>query len=323
MHMDKMPTIAALLWFLILCWVAFGFGGYLLRTLKIETSNPVRGIYLRLAAGLAILSFGTAMAGYLHLWCAMGAKIAFIILAIALVPINLGFFRETRSQFGERKRYGFEATILIMGIAAMWILLALNSLSPVINFDAERHHYLMPRLFLEHGSFFDYAPNPFPAYPMAIEMLFLDGFALAGQQVASLIDWLLGLLVVIATIEFCSRHLDETTGLIAAAIFSGIAFMTALVGGGYVDMSVAAFMLLGLYALVDWYSSRRILDAALAGLFIGTAVAGKYYALLWLIFLSFSTLWYLLRSARTERRNVASRMAIAALIIVVTAHPWY
>jgi len=321
--MERMPTIAALLWFLVLCWVALGFGGHLLRTLKIETINPVRGLYLRLAAGLAVLSFGTAVAGYLHLWCPVGAKVIFLLLGIVFIPVNMAFLRYVRSRMSERKRYGFEATVLIMGIAAMWILIGMNSLAPVVNFDAERHHYLIPHLFLEHGSFFDYPANPFPAYPMAIEMLFLDGFALAGQQVASLIDWLFGLLMILATIEFCSRRLDELTGLMASAIFSGMAFITVLTGGGYIDMSVAAMMLIGLYILIEWYSTRQNSLAVLAGLFLGTAVAGKYYALLWLMFLFISTLWHLLFTERALVRNMWKGIAIAAVIILTVALPWY
>jgi len=321
--MEKLPTIAALVWFTVLCWVALGLGGYLLRTLKTETPNPLRSLYLRLAVGFALLSFGTTIAGHFHLWCATGAKVAFIVMAVGVIPANLWFWNESRRRFGKRKHYGIEQTILIVGICAMWVLLGMNSLAPIINFDAERYHYLMPKLYLEHGSFFNYPPNPFPAYPMSVEMLFLDGFALAGQQVASLIDWLMGLLLILATIEFCSRHLDETTGLIAAAIFSGIAFIPTLVGNGYVDVVVSAFMLIGMYTLIDWYTSHRPSEMLLAGLFLGTAVAGKYYALLWVGFLTIGTIWHLLRSASGDKRIIARGMGLALLVIVILAFPWY
>jgi hypothetical protein len=321
--MERLPTIASLLWFLVLNWVALGLGGYLLRSLKIETVNPLRGLYLRLAIGLAMLSLGTTIAGHLHLWCATGAKVAFIILAIIVIPANLGFWNEWRGRFPERKHYSFEQTLLIIGICAMWVLLFLNSLAPIINFDAERHHYLMPKLYLEHGSFFDYPPNPFPTYPMSVEMLFLDGFALAGQQVASLIDWLLGLLIILATIEFCSRHLDETTGLLAAAMFSGLAFITTLVGNGYVDVAVTAFLLIGIFALIDWYNSHRLSEATLAGLLLGTAVSGKYYALLWAAFLALSTFWHWLRTPSVNKKAVAHGIGIILLVIVILAIPWY
>ncbi len=321
--MDKLPTIAALLWFLVICWAASGLGGYLLRTLKIESANPLRDLCLRLASGFAILSFLTTIAGHLDLWCPIGSKIGFAILALAAIPSNLAFIRRIRATRATRLHYSFEQTLLIIGICAIWVLLMMNSLGPIINFDAERYHYLMPKLFLQHGSFYKYPANPFPAYPMSIEMLFLDGFSLAGQQVASLIDWTLGLLLILTTIEFCNRHLDLTTGLLTVVIFSGIAFFQSLVGSGYIDISVAAFMLIGMYALIDWFSSKRTGDAFLAGLLLATAVSGKYYALLWIGFLAIGVLWHLIRSLSIERKQLLRGIGLIVVIIIILAIPWY
>jgi len=165
-----------------------------------------------------------------------------------------------------------------LGIGIVCVLLGARALLPSGEADALKAYLVMPRALAASGSLeFQAFAHPFYGLlPLQVELHWTALFAISNETAVTVWDYLCGLGFVGGTALFAySLTLSRRAALIAALIILSTPGFYELVGGAKVDNAaaqygIAAFVCLTLLPALG----RRVV--ALAGLFIGWALASRY-----------------------------------------------
>ncbi|MBX7167140.1 MAG: hypothetical protein K1X74_12495 [Pirellulales bacterium] len=211
-----------------------------------------------------------------------------------------------------------------MGLAALVVSITwLGSLAPPTAGDALYYHLELPKRFLAEHRLLYLPDHDKCTFPLLAEMWYLWALALADAPAATLVHWLAGLLLGLATMAVAEPLLGARWSRIAGAavlLVPGVANqmsvpMNDLAAAAYVALAVAAY--------------RRVLDgqqagawALACGLTLGAALATKYLAALAIVALVSVVVWRALQGSAAHQ--AALRLGwIAACAALVVAAPWY
>lgn len=212
-------------------------------------------------------------------------------------------------------------SLIIVTILIAEVLLALT---PPIARDAVIHHLALPKLWLQHGGFFETPWADFSYYPMNIDLLYLAALALGSDIIPNFIHltfWAAtGLLIYL----YLRRPLGKIWALVGVVVFCTTPIVARLAAVAYVDLGLAFFTTASLLAFLQWrsgeYQERRwfIISALAMGLALGT----KYNSLLAWFFL---TLMVTFCAARDGLKPTAALKwgALYFFISLLVASPWY
>ena len=244
----------------------------------------------------------------------------------------------------------------------LWLLILfqvgmfVNAIAPFINLDSETYHYLFIREWLENGRITVYPGNGYSYYPLALETSIASAYDMGirfspkgenlGPEAANLGFWFMQVLLMGWLISFCSRRGRVRVGYLLAIAVSGLFYWPVIAYSGDVDGGVALFALAGVFQYLEWLEWRTkpnefpdkpdhrfyallwllrkigFSQLALAGLFLGTALASKYSAIpiAGLVFLH--ALWILLTDRCNRKTNVHAFIGFVVFLLIPII-PWY
>lgn len=174
----------------------------------------------------------------------------FLVLHVLAVPLVTGaalLHRSGEAAAGRpiqapRARDPLVAGLLgatFLAVLAPAFLLAIN---PTVSWDASSYHLTLPRLYLEHAGFRPVPMNVYSAWPLGVELLFAPALLLGGQELAKLVHFGFGVLVL-ATIVRTSGGVGRLAGWLGAALFllNGVVLFEIRVA--YIDLGHAFYLL--------------------------------------------------------------------------------
>ncbi len=299
---------------------AYGIGNFLLRLIKIKFDSFGEDAVFSQTIGLAAFSYATLAAGLLGLLSgkAFTAVLLLLLLVFAkrIKALASGVSNELRQSLKFKMRIGW---LLYFVIAALAVFNIFAALAPPHSSDAIAYHLAIPKIFAEQGRISEIPYMVTSNYPLATEMLFLDGYLLKGGLLSEMIAAYIALLLTAAIFIFTKRHFGRNTAIFAAAIFYTLPIVSVFNIRGFVDISTALYAMAAMIALFKWKETKDARLLALAGIFAGTAASTKLsaYAIVAVMFLSVA---YLSRKEKLARaaKNAAAYSAAAAAMIL----PW-
>jgi hypothetical protein len=315
-----------------LCVAAGGCGLWFLRLLKFESDGRVQHVLFAVALGLGAI-------GYVSFFLGVAGQLTKPVLAtLYLIFLGLGvggwisFAR--RSRFGLRavgsglwsgvRRLPLAAQVLLLFVVLFGFVNLLAAMAPVIGVDEMIYRVTLADLYLRHERLYYLPSLSYHQQPQHIQMVQLWTMSLGSDSTAQILQWALGLLLVVGIVDLARRHMPITVALLAGVVFYTFTDVVVLSGRASPDLANSLFMYLALIALANWLDKREgrwlLLAGVLAGLFAaGSRLSGAYGAI-GLSVLVFIYGWKRFKWSLLKAILVSIGVGLVAFVVVV---PWY
>lgn len=280
------------------------------------------------AAAWSLIWFFLGLAGGYN----KAVSIAALLLGVGLA--GLGFVRRTKSGSDKDSSTGGLEKALI-GLSLLPVVLALiAALAPPTAKDALLYHFALPKAFVAQGSSAFVEGNIASYLALGTEMqsvwAMLVGGAFsqrAGEAAAGATVFLFFPLLLIAvygwTIEL---QLGKRWAALAVFVVASVPTAYHVASSGYIDLALALFVTLAVYALGRWGKSLETGWLVYIAIFLGAALSVKLTALF--VFAAF-TLVILLRAraAKEGAPDLMGRVFTGGFVSLIAggliAAPWY
>lgn len=330
--LDRLPVILIAT---VMLLFSYALGEFLLVRLKLlDFFGRVDGIALRLAIGLTVLSWSTAVLGM----CGLLHRPLSIVLSLAILFVALGSAwkkqlfapRENQVETDDSKAKPDESESWwwLLAAAPLCLFLVGVSILPPYEYDVLEYHLLVPREWHVIGQIRVLPNNVYSGMPMGAEMwallpmVFLTGQQgwLTGALVGKLIIGLFTLLMAGLLYGAGKRLIGVWGGRAAALAAIAVPWLTYQSGTGLVDGVWAFFTLAAAYPVLIVLNGspkeeHRDGLAILSGLMAGMAFSVKYPALL-VVVLPVFALWIF--AVRTDWRL----LVMHGIAVTVVISPW-
>jgi hypothetical protein len=209
----------------------------------------------------------------------------------------------------------------------LWIVLPalsialVGALAPEIEYDALWYHLWLPQQWLQQGRMVDLVQEYISLYPLHWELLYGAGLVMAGAGAAKLLAFACLPLGCLLVYQLARRFTPGAPAWLAAALFASTPIVLWEATTAYVDLALAFFIGLAVYASLAYLEERSRTWLALAAVLFGLSLAIKHLALLvWAPAMAGLAL-YLWREGRSWRAAWPA-FAMAGLSLLVPL-PWY
>jgi hypothetical protein len=215
------------------------------------------------------------------------------------------------------------AHLLCTSIILIVIFEIILCLTPPIARDALIHHLAIPKLWLEHGGFYDIKWAVFSYYPMNIDLLYLIPLYFRNEIIPNFIHLSFGIGTAWLIYHYLKDKLGHLAGLLGALIFMSTPIVMRLSTIAYVDLGLTFFTTVAILAFLRWrtegYENFKWLF--ISSVAMGLALGTKYNALITWFFLSLTVVF--LYSRDTEKQWVAIGYgAIFFFVSLAVFSPW-
>ena len=198
------------------------------------------------------------------------------------------------------------------------------NLTPPISRDAIIHHLAIPKLWIQHGGFYEIPWADFSYFPMNINLLYVVPLLFKIDIIPKFIHMAFALATGWLIFSYLKRKYDKVWGLLGAFIFLSTPITIWLSTSAYIDLGMTFFTTASVLGFIRWRESNYgdMKWFFLAAFAMGLAVGSKYNALMaWFI----TNLLIMVIYVRDEDTQIeAIKYGVLFFIItVVVASPWY
>jgi hypothetical protein len=259
----------------------FGLGLRLMSLFKYEPQSKLVHFFLAICLGYSFIGQIIYLAGLCHILYSSVIWLLFIFLIAMNGGLVLLFLKEIEWKdafLSIRQSLLYERVFLFVSLLVL-VLHMFYALSPQIHWDAMSYHYLLPDYFLKHHAVIDFPDVIFSYYPSIVEMQYLAGMALGGEQTANLIGNSHGIIIYIALYAIAILLLKNwRIGIPAGLIFLSTQGIHMHFEGGWNDLGVSMFIIGSLMLLFEYGKTRHQGVFYLSAVLMGAGLASKHYA---------------------------------------------
>jgi len=204
---------------------------------------------------------------------------------------------------------------------AVVLLIAALALSPITYYDSLVYHFALPAAYVKTGHWKGWTELVYSAFPQNLEMLWTLGLLLHKDIVSNAIGASLAVFLILAVSAWGTRFIDRESTRAATTLLSVMPAFILLSSGGYVDIGLALYVFLSLYALSLWWPTRKRSLLIGAGVLAGVAMGIKYTGGL-AIGIGVLLITYHGMKRATERRRIPASLAIFVGSALLVFLPW-
>lgn len=313
----------------------FGLGNLVLSKIRVSRSDDhshILELAMKTAVGSAIWSLIWFFLGLAGGYSGLAAVIA-TVAGLALTAIGLRRVREAKNESRvPEKATGFDWILLLL-IAVPLALAFIAALAPPTAKDTLLYHFAVPKAFIGQGGSGFIDGNIASYLALGTEMhsvwaMLLGNFvsARAGEAAAGATVFLFFPLLLAAVFGW-SREIgiSRQWSLTAVLIVATIPTAYHVASSGYIDIALALFVTLAVYALCRWWRTEESGPLVLMAVCLGAALSIKLTALF--VFAAVALIILLRARAATGGTDKVGRIVMggfAALVLAgAIASPWY
>jgi hypothetical protein len=320
------PAFGLSLW---IAWIALASGSYLLRLLKLSYGSKCEHLLFSSAIGVAILAYAVFGLGIMHL---LYAQVVYGIL-IALTILSIWQFKALWASVCHYVQRSYHIAKLDLALCAILSGLLgyhlLGTLIPPLLFDALVYHLAIPKLYILNHSI-EYIPYSFFSnFPFFMEMLYTLGLLVQGPIVVNGLNYGIHLLMLTGLYTFTRTYFNHRIALVSVLIFYTVPWVGMESFLPYIDVGLALYALLSLYALVNWISRKQTGWLLVCGVCSGVGVSIKYLGTHNALLMGLSVIgWHIWRKTHRSEKPANAHsplhdMLIFAMPACVCGAPWY
>lgn len=317
----------------IACLIAaawYGIGGAALRMIGPYLARNLQlDLALRTAIGAAIGSLAWFFLGLVRAYSGIAAV---IVVAVGIAFAIARWFSTVQkfdAALPEPKATAIHRVLQGL-LAAIGFLTLIAAVAPPTAKDTLLYHFSVPKMFIQQGSNAFIEGNIASYLSLGTEMhtvwaMLLGGFVSerAAEAAAGATILLFFPLLLIAVYGWMSEiGASKTSGLIAALIVASVPTAFQVASSGYIDIALAFYVTLAVYALSKWWRSGERGWLGLIAIFLGAALSIKLTAVF--VFAAFALLILLrARNAAEDAGRIAVGGFAALLLAGFIASPWH
>jgi hypothetical protein len=308
----------------ILIFLTLISGSSLIGKLFYRSSSVEKSVDLylvRSVLGLGVVSLITFFIGIFT------TRIPFLLLFLIFIIIVLIIdFIQKKPAFPFSFKLKFENTfqiLLIIGIIVILIEYLILSLTPTMSWDATTHHYLVPKMWIEHGKIIPIPEVVFSEYPSNIELIYMIGMQSAGEIGANAIAFVYGFFLVMAIGVFIYRKGNLTACLIAAFVFISLPLLVETFTGGMIDVGFSLFCFMSFWMFVNYRESNQRKFLYLSAVFAGFAFGSKHLAIEFAVAMILAVVISDLIAKKFSFKKITLDSLTYLGIALLLAAPWY
>jgi hypothetical protein len=214
--------------------------------------------------------------------------------------------------------------VLLAGGAVLALATSfVSALAPPLAGDALCYHLELPKRFLADHRLTFFSDDDNSTFPLLTEMWFLWGLAIDGPAGAQLMHWLTGAVLAGAGYVLALPLLGRTWSLAAAALVLITPGINNQMTAPLNDVALALFTTLALAAWLRIARDDGSGSWTMLGLMVGGATAVKYTGLVFAAVLGLIVAVRIVRVGDATRASWIRGACLAAILVAVTAGPWY
>lgn len=315
-------------------WLGVGsFAFSFIKTAKGESHSHVLEIAIKMACGAAIWSliwFFLGVFGAYSRWTGIGA------LLVGQVFLFFSFRRvkEARSESRVPERLAVFDKVLLLLIAVPLFLSLIAALAPPTAKDTLLYHFAVPKAFVAQGSNAFIEGNIASYLALGTEMHTVWVMSAAGianlheaEATAGALIWMFFPLLLAAIFGW-SREIgiSRRWALIATLMVAVVPSVYHVAASAYIDVSLALYVTLAVYALSRWWRTLANGWLALIAIFLGAALSVKLTTVVVIAAFGLIVLLRVRKAKESEPDNIVKILAsgFAALVLAgLIASPWY
>jgi hypothetical protein len=278
-----------------------------------------------LGLGLGILGYGAfalLALGIAHRGLLVGLYALLCLAGIARCTVASLAAPEVRAAKGTVSPPTWSERMFGVFVFLALAIAFLGTTTPEISYDALVYHLAVPQSYLFAGRLVDMPYNHFSYLPLFASLLYFWGLAIGGMFFAKLINFSLGLCVLLGLHRWGTVTKERAAGLLACAIFLGTPLISYLFVMTNADLGTAFYFLLALMATWRWRQApeKGCGMLALAGLFAGISLAAKYTAAFGIGALTLLIAWRCWTNRKTLRPRT---FLLYGVFLALPLIPWW
>jgi len=224
-----------------------------------------------------------------------------------------------------RKTLENTATFLLCTIIMVFFCMEIIlNLTPPISRDALIHHLAIPKLWLQHGSYYETPWAEYSYYPMYIDLFYLGCLYLKNDIAPKFIHLAFGLCTGCLIYFYLKEKFNRNWALLGMIIFITTPIVIWLSTTAFVDLGMSFFTTGSVLALIKWRDSEysQLKWFLISSISMGIAIGSKYNALIaWFVVNMFLVLSFA-RDTNKQIKALQYGMLFFAITVLV-ASPWY
>ncbi|MCS6777825.1 MAG: hypothetical protein RMJ43_14295 [Chloroherpetonaceae bacterium] len=316
--LTRIPMLFDLGVTLLLFGLSAGWGHRILQWLHVRVENP-------LERGLFAITLGLGAVSHVPFFLfAVGAGRPAILVTMVLA-LTLLFLRDTMQVARGAWRALRDAlqdapawsAVLLLALFPLLVVTLFGALCPPADPDGLHYHLTAPLRYLREGRFV-YMPTFLHVHwPLSVEMLFAVGMAFKLHYAAALVQYGLGILLLIATYALGKRAGGSLTGWLSAGLLFPL--IRPEMNWAYVDLGIGLYTLMSVYALyLGWLQREKQGEDArypsfwplwrLSALCAGLAATAKLLGIVTIVVLAGVACMLLLQEASAGTGSRADRI---------------
>ncbi len=325
-------AIVALL--IVIAWFGVGnFASSVIKVTKSENHSHILELAIKTAVGAAIWSLTWFFLGIAGAYNGMTAIIA-TVAGIALAAFGIRRAKEAKQESSvPEKASGFDKVLLLL-IATPVVLAFIASLAPPTAKDTLLYHFAVPKSFVAQGSNVFIEGNIASYLALGTEMhtvwaMLLGGFVgpRAAEAAGGATIWIFFPLLLAAIFGWAREvGASRRWSLIAVLMVAAVPSVFHVSASAYIDVALALFVTLAIYALTRWWKTLENGWLILIGIFLGAALSAKLTTVF--VITAFALIILLrVRKAKESEPDALVKILVsgfAALVLAgLIASPWY
>lgn len=321
----------ALAGLIVLSW--HGLGSLIAKLVRVENEDPLLSLVRTTAWGAGLWSLVWLLLGLAKLyngWVAVtGAVIGIALFAISSPLKRSAKSTESRPDGGSR--------VLLALLIFVSLLALLASLAPPTAKDTLLYHFSLPKAYLAAGGIVEVPYNIAGYLPLGAEMhsvwaMLLGNLinARVGEAAAGATQYAFYPLLLAGVYGWTRGHVGRRRpAAMAALIIGSIPTAYYVAANAYVDLALALYMMLAIYAIGRWWVRQDKASLVCFALAFGFALCIKLTA----AFLAFSIVVLVMLKANVLQKSGHAvkgfvggpviTVAAATLAAALLASPWY
>ncbi|MGA1790107.1 MAG: ArnT family glycosyltransferase [bacterium] len=294
--------------------------------------TPFESFLIATGTGLAFISYLTfllGVAGLLYQWIFIVLLAVFLCFSVIRMrslwrDSSPDRFRDSIQKIRSLiSQYRFIERFACAAILVSILFTLIFSYAPPTSEDELMYHLAFPKSYVEAHRITNSMPEEIMSYyPQTTEMLYTVAMLVRSDRTAKLINYLLGLLLLLSVLYLGSTYFDMKTALLSACIFYTSPFCTQLSGVALVDLALGFYGLLCIMAILAWIKSDFSPGLlVLAGFMSGMCISVKYPGISFVILCVVVLLWYQIKR-KTHPLLVLKEWIMLGIPICLIFLPW-
>lgn len=222
-------------------------------------------------------------------------------------------------------------------LSLLIISIIILSCVPPVSRDALTHHLAVPKLYLQHGGFFEIPNITFSYYPMNLELLYMIPMCFGNDIIPKFIHFSFALVTAIILFLYLRKRIDTLYGLIGVLLFLSTPIIVKLSITAYVDLGLVCFSTASIILVLKWADEKfKLKYLVFSAMCCGAALGTKYNGLVVLFLLMLFVPFIYLRNNYDDKASIEwkknnslfkqlTAMAYGAIFLIVALlifSPW-